>query len=127
MHLDPDNEVEVRGLAPKKYPQESLHLLSCLWNEQKLGEDFEWQKILEENASKDFGEKPLLDEDEYNHYLYRKERLNQFNQDQEDEQETKLKELEKELKELDLEKQMKEFPDVKGDEAKTAENQAKRK
>ena len=33
----------------------------------------------------------------------------------------------KELKELDLEKQMKEFPDVKGDEARTAENQAKRK
>ena len=43
------------------------------------------QKILEENANKTFGDKPLLDEDEYNHYMYRKEKLNQFNQEQEEE------------------------------------------
>ena len=48
-----------------------------------MGEDFDWQKILEENK--------LLDEEEYNHYLFRKERLNQFRQEHQDEQENKLK------------------------------------
>ena len=83
MHLkECDNEVETRGLTANKYPQESLNLLSCLWNDkevQRLGEDFDWQKILEENAAKPFGDRALLEEDEYNHYLYRKEKLNQFN------------------------------------------------
>ena len=53
---------------------------------QTPGEDFNWKKVIEEETDEK-GER-LLDEEEYNHYLYRKERLAQF--DNEKEEETKL-------------------------------------
>lgn len=68
-----------------KYPAEALETLSLLWNDldghQKQIEDFDWQRVLEENN--------LLDEDEKNHYLFRKERLHQLSVEQREEEEQK--------------------------------------
>ena len=54
------------------YQQESLNILSQLWNDkigQPRDEDFKWQEIIENEKNK------LLDEDELNHYAFRKDRL----------------------------------------------------
>lgn len=67
-----DTEVEVRG-GQGKYSDESLDLLSKLWNTQVPNEDFEWKKIIDDNKHK------LLDESEVTQYDYRMDILKSYN------------------------------------------------
>lgn len=68
-----DQAVEVRG-THGKYNQGSLTLLSKLWNQhnplQIQTEEFDWQKIIEDNKD------ALLDESEVTQYEFRKDQLN---------------------------------------------------
>ena len=67
-----DKEVEVRG-GLGKYDDESLNLLSKLWNTQTPNEDFDWKKIIDENK------RQLLDESEVTQYDYRMDILKSYN------------------------------------------------
>ena len=68
-----DKDVEVRGTHSRQN-QESLALLSKLWNKGSSTcfgqEEFDWQKIIEDNKNE------LLDESEIAQYEFRKDQLN---------------------------------------------------
>jgi hypothetical protein len=75
--VDVANGIEVRGTHNQEYPQESLNILSQLWNDpdpRKI-KDFDWQEIIET--------KELLDEQEFIHYQYRKDKNNYVDSDDE--------------------------------------------
>lgn len=66
-----DKEVEVRG-GLGKYDDESMDLLSKLWNTQTPNEDFDWKKIIDDNK------RQLLDESEVTQYDYRMDILKSY-------------------------------------------------
>jgi len=70
-----NRDIEVRR-DQGQFPQESLNILGQLWNDprgQLRDEEFNWQEIIEKNG--------LLDEKEYTHYMYRKDKLSNFDAD----------------------------------------------
>lgn len=78
VNIDEDRDIEVRG-TQSKYNQESLNILSELWNDTagpQNKKDFNWDETILQNE--------LLDEQEYHRYMYRRDMLNTFENEEND-------------------------------------------
>uniref|UniRef100_A0A7S3CK39 Uncharacterized protein n=1 Tax=Strombidium rassoulzadegani TaxID=1082188 RepID=A0A7S3CK39_9SPIT len=89
--IDEEPQVEVRG-SKSTYKQESLHLLSLIWNDADFGlagggsknKKQTWMDVIEQNRL-------LEDDEDHTQFLYRKDLMLYNNQEDEDQNQERVR------------------------------------